>query len=757
MVAFTNPFRITNAPDHMVAERRLRHRHILHTVLLMLALTALGTYAAPLIVWLIRQRVGFGSQALHLAEDYFAQLWGPDPWRAHRVLLNDPRFLPTYLSMFPTLRTPFTRGVMVYGAVGAIALFVGALRHFTNPYERMVMKQEASWCDEATLRRMERRGYIGIRTGKLLSIGRWQTGLRAGQDIKAVESLSALCVAPPGSGKTAGFVVPAIVSSPEVSLLVNDRKPELHEMTGHYRASIGHVIVMDWSKMDSHEIALDPVTSRPILDERGRPRMIHTLWPRWNPLSPKLMPPPGPNRDTYISTVATALLPDKQVGASTDDYFTPKGRDALGGFLHAIVARVNDRQEADPIRYQGIPKHWHGKEASLGMLVDWIAYSQFMATAKAEYDDMPGEEAGDGGDDEKDKIGAWLRSLCDEINPESRESGDSRGTTARGFGALSQLVNMADRERSGVLGTVDKGLLPFKNESVKQRTEASDFTPDDMRGILGDDGIWRPVTVYVCVNQAEADAFATVTALFFEVMSRWLLTYKPNDWNSRTNRQLGPFIVGFILDEFAKMPPIPAVLEGPDTGRGMGVFYLLVMQDYAQVEKMYSEPNTRTLDTVTAFKFILPQNEVRTINRIIEMVGKTTIRRASHSFSEGMGQGASPFKWNRNDTSEETDLLRKEEIVAMPQGTHIVIVQGFNNRPMRLTTNLFFNDPELNARVRSRGKGPVATEILPRHVRRERIKAYNDELDKIDRMVDERYEASKSKSITVSRELIDLP
>src|SRR3546814_7441454 len=115
------------------------------------------------------------------------------------------------------------------------------------------------------------------------------------------------------------------------------------------------------------------------------------------------------------------------------------------------------------------------------------------------------------------------------------------------------LIDMADKERSGVLGTMDQALLPVKNKAVKERTSACDFTSMDLRGMRDvDTGEWLPVTLYICVNQAEAQAFANITALLYEVLSRDFLSYGPGEKDKR-GRTMGPKTICFIMDEFAKL------------------------------------------------------------------------------------------------------------------------------------------------------------------------------------------------------------
>src|SRR3546814_21010127 len=76
----------------------------------------------------------------------------------------------------------------------------------------------------------------------------------------------------------------------------------------------------------------------------------------------------------------------------------------------------------------------------------------------------------------------------------------------------------------------------------------------DLRGMRDvDTGEWLPVTLYICVNQAEAQAFANITALLYEVLSRDFLSYGPGEKDKR-GRTMGPKTICFMMDEFATLP-----------------------------------------------------------------------------------------------------------------------------------------------------------------------------------------------------------
>ncbi|MDY6407879.1 MAG: type IV secretory system conjugative DNA transfer family protein, partial [Pseudomonadota bacterium] len=86
---------------------------------------------------------------------------------------------------------------------------------------------------------------MGLFKGFVIVLGRFK-----GKLLKMPETLSALVVAPPGTGKTAGVVIPTILESPGLSLIVNDPKPELCYNTTGYRATQGPVFVINWGAED---------------------------------------------------------------------------------------------------------------------------------------------------------------------------------------------------------------------------------------------------------------------------------------------------------------------------------------------------------------------------------------------------------------------------------------------------------------------------------------------------------------------------
>ncbi|MBY0362973.1 MAG: type IV secretory system conjugative DNA transfer family protein [Phreatobacter sp.] len=1007
LFGITSPFSYTDAPDHMTEEREARIRHIKGTVALTLIMGVIGFFATPLVVFILVSGANPSPQTVSMIVDYARMTFSRDVWVPHHHMMINKDFIPIQMGWIPGTEDPFLKGITAYAFIVSIFMIIGSLRHLTNRHKKFVMKADARWCTEEDLKKMEARKQVGIKGGFLMSLGLWQTGLRKNQPVRMIETLSALLLAPPGTGKclgtdvpvlmadgstklngflkrgdqlmgpdgrprtilttnpgrgemfriiaedgsswtcngehilslvptaidrrtmpgdraremtvteylalstderqqwrlwkslindhpapeaaeaayrhglalmeaeakratqaaaamadgtsdnvppkatliatldpgeglvmprtaearlamlaafvddseiihwshycceialrsihadslarlarscgltididdlghdlsrimitgpttlipstrrpaglghtvipaistlafsvepagvanwhgivldgdglyilgdytvthnTAGFVIPSLLTSVGVSHCINDQKPEIYTMVGADLEKTSFVFMLDWSKID-----------KPSTD---------VFYPRFNFLSKRLMPPSGPDRDTYIDAIAKTLIPEKQGGG--DSYFVDKGRGALTGFIHHLVAKVNDAEN-----YDGIPEEWVGKEASIPMLVNWIAAAQMASSGgnkgNTEAQDLYAEAALFGQDPseygdafappepqdtgDKDPMSAWLKSLADEANPHNRAPEDRVGTSNRAFLELSTLVPMADKERSGVLGTMDQALIPFKNQAVMERTSATDFVPADLRGIKDPvTGVWIPMNLFICVNQAEAEAFASITTLLFETLTKYLISFGANEHDPKQNRTMGPFPVCMMMDEFAKLPKCEAVITIPDLGRSKQLSVKLVCQDYGQLEMKYNKQYIDVINTTTAVKIILPQNNKSTVDQIQGMVGKTTIRRASNSYQDGFTKQA--FSFNRSDTVEETDFIRAVDVASFPPGEHIVLVQNFMQRPMKLKTQFFFEDPELRDRVYSRGKGEKPKTTIPAFIKDRRL------------------------------------
>ena len=533
------------------------------------------------------------------------------------------------------------------------------------------------------------------------------------------ECLSALCVAPPGTGKSQGIVIPTILDCNDVSMIINDPKPELKQSTSAYRATVGPVFIMNWAGQD------DPA--------RG------IYYPSWNPLSPEHVPFNTEQRDLYIDSICNTLIPDRS-GSSADPHWTITGRAALTGFVQYIVSKV-ERAKADDYFYArmangtfnaedaavlsdyylsmmtdpnayaahamlqrgelnamnyvhvgtwaNIPDAWRGKEASLPMILDWLTSSQIEIARQM---------------DERRKAGDQMVMMADPMKELFQNAVDEARQYAyahRAIQELTQLANTPDKERGSIMSTALSGLTIFRNAAVRNRTSHSDFHFSDLRGMRDPrDGKIKPVTVYLSINMVDAQALNPITAIFIELMSNFLLANKPED--EHNGQKLGPYPVLFVLDEMPKMQKMQAVIQGPDLGRGQKISYLLIGQDLNQIAEKYGHEAADTIISTTAAKVVLRQNDPKTAERFSNMMG---MKMKKEKGADG------------KEITKESLLYTPMDIMKLPEDKQLVIFQGWYHRPIEADKQMAFKDPRLS-KLMAMGEAPPLPEFLvPSHHR----------------------------------------
>lgn len=594
-----------------------------------------------------------------------------------------------WLPILPIISLPF-------------GLLIGAA---TNPY-----RFQSNIHGSARIAELKDIKKMGLLDGFCMVVGKYK-----GHLLMMKETLSTLCCAPPGAGKTAGVVIPTIFHSHGMSIVVNDPKPELCFTTTGARAKDGPVFVINWGAEDNPAEGV--------------------YYPSWNPLSPNALPAPGPDRDMYVDSMCNILVEDPKGGA--DPHWSKTGRAALTGFIHFIAskcerARANDYfigrvyegkldeedkrvlegyylEMRDPMSARAIqdlhndtltidnylpigtwsllPEKWIGHESCLAMILEWITESQIKQSQEIKRRL-----------DEGDQMAAMadpMRDMLEEAIDEARKFGYS----PRCIVELSQLSSMPDKERGSVLSTGFSGIGIFKNSAVVSRTSFSDLHFKDLRGMKDPiTGEWKPISVYLSVNQVDARALGAISGTFIELMSSYLIANPPK-FQNKTDGQMGPFPTLFVLDEFPQMPKLKAIIDGPAVGRGQKVSYLLIGQDLGQISGKYGKDDLETVISTTACKVILSQNNEQTAQRFSKMIGNKTVQTTSFSKNEGLSfqKGSNPFSKNVSYQLQGTSVISTTQLLSLPMLKQVVLMQGFIDRPIMADAPRFYLDKQMLA------------------------------------------------------------
>lgn len=160
--------------------------------------------------------------------------------------------------------------------------------------------------------------------------------------------------------------------------------------------------------------------------------------PRFNALSPSLVPTDRSQRHLFVDTLAAALI------TGNNGYFDIVGRRTLSGFLLLAIEEMGDA-------------------ASIPALIDLVNDGLRTASRLDEAARIAAAREGRIADI-PDYVAQWIGTIDLLVR--------EKGHDERIQDALVPLVSMSRNERSGIMGTVDQGLLIFKNHDVRRRTAA---------------------------------------------------------------------------------------------------------------------------------------------------------------------------------------------------------------------------------------------------------------------------------------------
>jgi len=279
--------------------------------------------------------------------------------------------------------------------------------------------------------------------------------------------------------------------------------------------------------------------------------------------------------------------------------------------------------------------------------------------------------------------------LLDEAVEEARKYGYSQ----RCYTELSSLSAMPDKERGSVISTAFAGINIFKNSAVVARTSFSDLHFKDLRGMKDPvTGEFKPISVYLSINQTDARALGMISSVFIELMSSYLISNPPKFVN-KTDGKMGPFPSLFVLDEFPQMPKLKAVIDGPAVGRGQKVSYLLIGQDLGQISGKYGKDDLETVISTTACKIILSQNNEVTAQRFSKMIGNRTVQTTSYSKNEGgLGKATNPFAKNVNYQLQGVSVITTTQLLSLPMLKQVVLMQSYIDRPIMADSPRWYLD-----------------------------------------------------------------
>ena len=537
--------------------------------------------------------------------------------------------------------------------------------------------------------KMEDVRQMGLLDGNLMDLGDFQ-----GSKLRLNRPLSVFGWGSPGFGKTTTVAIPSILDSDDASVVAVDSKGTLARYTSGYRASLGQVFYFNWNLLDN--------------PEKGE------FWPRWNPLSPKNLPPKGPERDKYFVAISKYMLSKEK-----DNYWEKLSCIAMEGLLQFFVSKTEQAYANDyflscllekgklsnedrdillsyyavmPEQYSkpaiehlnngsltienylpvgswdNIPAVWQGREFCFPMFTDCLI-QRYYAIMK---------------DDDGYEYGGWKIMLNGFI----REA-EFFGYHPRAIQVMRHLFYLTRKQRQIIFTMLLEPLSVFRKNSVRERTVSSDLSFGDVRGIRNPQtGKWQVSTIY---SIAENRHSSFLTKFFTDMII---------GTNLKMSAEEAPFPLLFVLDDFELLPKFDLLNEGLTHGAAARLSFLLLTDNLKNVHDVYGLEGLEEIISNTSCKLMFADNNRHLsdhFNRLAVYGTKSVQIPATDTGAfYKVRQGLADATYYRRIAQV---LLKQGKRSQIKKGEHLLLVQGFYHLPVKVSARFFLKDETLKAKA----------------------------------------------------------
>lgn len=232
-------------------------------------------------------------------------------------------------------------------------------------------------------------------------------------------------------------------------------------------------------------------------------------------------------------------------------------------------------------------------------------------------------------------------------------------------GIANTILSLAPEELGSIRSTMNRHLNFLDDPRVKAVLSDSTFSFDDLKR--------EKMTVYIVIPQTEIKRNMRLTR-----------TIVASSLSGITNDTTQPEEkVVFLLDEFAQLGTMQALLDGISIVRGYGAAFWLIIQNLQQLRAAY--PDSWETFFANSTKHFFGVDDFQTAKYFSDMIGSGTINYKTRGDNYG--------KNHSNSINEHISgrlLLTPDEIMNMGKKACLVLTRG--ERPHKLMRVVYYED-----------------------------------------------------------------
>jgi type IV secretion system protein VirD4 len=244
---------------------------------------------------------------------------------------------------------------------------------------------------------------------------------------------------------------------------------------------------------------------------------------------------------------------------------------------------------------------------------------------------------------------------------------------------IAAFLQKADKERSGVISTMNSGLELWANPLIDTATATSDFDLQQLKK--------KKSTIFVGVTPDNLQRLEPLLKVFYQQATDFLTRHMPKPDE--------PHGVLLMMDEFPSLGEMPQFQVGIAYFRGYRVKLFLIVQDTQQLKGIYEEAGMNSFLSNSYYRITFSANNMETANMISQLVGNKTVTQESHNKPKFLDFNPAARTLHVSETQRA--LLLPQEVIQLPRDEQIILVESF--APIKCKKIFYYKDSTFTKRL----------------------------------------------------------
>ena len=223
---------------------------------------------------------------------------------------------------------------------------------------------------------------------------------------------------------------------------------------------------------------------------------------------------------------------------------------------------------------------------------------------------------------------------------------------------IAAFLQKADKERSGVISTMNSNLELWSNPLIDTATASSDFNVLEFKKKL--------TTVYVGLTPDNLKRLQPLMQVFYQQATEFLSRKLPSDEE--------PYGVMFMMDEFPTLGKMEQFMTGIAYFRGYHVRLFLIIQDTQQLKGIYEEHGMNSFLSNSTYRVTFAANNYETANLISQLCGNKTVEQVSQNKPKFLD--FNPASRSLSVSNTQRALLLPQEVINLPRDEQILLIES---------------------------------------------------------------------------------